>query len=374
MLKNNDNKKIVFISNTSWYLWNFRRNLMLSLKGEGFQIYAIAPKDKYSDNLALDFNFIELKNVDRKGTNPFKDIKLFFEILNIYKELKPSVVFNFTIKLNIYSSFVCKKLKIKYLNIITGLGSSFLQKSFLRKFTLILYKIAFKKSSKIIFQNEDDHDFFIKRKIISKNKAMIIRGSGIDTSFFVSDPNYVQKNSSKIIFLMISRLLRDKGIFEFMSAAKIVKERFPEVEFRLIGPLDVENPSSVDMEYMKNWSDYVIYCGEKEDVREAIKESNVVVLPSYREGTPKNLLEAMSMGKPIITTDVAGCRQLIHNEENGFLVPVKNIERLADAMIKFIYLPIDIQKEMGEKGRKIVLNEYSDTIVINSFLNLLKTI
>lgn len=177
------NKKIIFIANTSWYLWNFRKNLMRALQKEGFELYALAPRDQYSDLLAKEFTFIELHKLDRGGMNPFRDIAFCFELRRIYKKIQPGIVLHFTIKPNIYSSFVCRFLHINYINAITGLGSSFLESGILKRITLFLYKIALAKSDKVVFQNEEDRDIFIQQKITAPDRTCIIRGSGVDTVF-----------------------------------------------------------------------------------------------------------------------------------------------------------------------------------------------
>ena len=369
------NHKIVFTSNTSFSLYNFRYGVMKYLKDKGFEVIALAPKDDYSDLLKKNFEFLEIKNLDRKGTNPIVDFKLLLEYMKIYKIIKPDLVFSYTIKPNIYSSFACSFLRIKYINMLTGLGYIFIKENLLTKFIEKLYKTAFGASYKVLFQNKDDLELFINRKIVIENKTILTKSSGINTTYFSPDFCKVKNNGNKLIFLMITRLLWDKGVKEFVESGRIVKSKYSNTEFWLLGPIDKDNPSAVSKNIIKEWANegVVKYLGVSKDVRDYICESDVVVLPSsYREGVPRSLIEAMAMGKPIITTDTSGCRDVCRDGENGLLVPVKDARTLSEAMIKMIQVKEEGRKQMGQRGRNIVMEEFDEKIIIKQYMNLIE--
>lgn len=370
------NHKIVFTSNTSFSLYNFRYGVMKYLKDKGFEVIALAPKDDYSDLLKKNFEFFEIKSLDRKGTNPLVDFKLVLEYMKIYKIIKPDLVFSYTIKPNIYSSFACRFLRIKYINMLTGLGYIFIKENLLTKFIENLYKTAFGASYKVLFQNKDDMKLFINRKIVFENKTILTKSSGINTTYFSPDFCKVKNSDNKLIFLMITRLLWDKGVKEFVEAGRIVKSKYSNTEFLLLGPIDKDNPSAVSEIIIKEWANEGVakYLGVSKDVRDYICEADVVVLPSYREGVPRSLIEAMAMGKPIITTDTSGCRDVCRDGENGLLVPVKDAQTLSEAMIKMIQVKEEGRKQMGQRGRNIVIEEFDEKIIIKQYMNLIEEI
>ena len=369
--------KIVLSSNTSWNLWNFRYSLMKALRNKNYNVIAVAPKDKFSELLKREFEFIELTNLNRRGKNPLKDLKLFFEFFNIYKEIKPDLVINFTIKPVIYSSYACSLLKIRTISVITGLGYVYTRENILPRITNILYKLSLTYNTNIIFQNLEDMKMFLEKEIVSKEKALLIKGSGIDTVKF--SPTFCESLSQisekgNVTFLMISRILWDKGVKEFVESAKFIKKKYPYVKFQLLGPIDSGNPSGISKETIRNWQKMGIieYLGETEDVRPFICQADCIVLPSYREGLPRVLLEAMAMEKPIITTDVPGCRDTVIDGINGFLVKPRDIKDLRTAFEKFLNLPAKERKRMGKKGREMVLKEFDEKIVIEKYLEVIE--
>ncbi len=367
------NKKIFFVANTSWSLWNFRLGIMHTLKKEGYEIYCLAPQDEFSEKLSKEFKFIHINNLERKGMNPLTDISLFIELLKKYRKIKPDLVFNFTIKPNIYSSLACRALRIKCISMVTGLGYGFMGKGILKMFLKIYMRISLARNEQVIFLNQEDADYFMNNKIVKAEKIQVFPGEGIDTDFFnPSFCNSFEKNG-KISFLMISRLLYDKGVVEFAEAAKKVKNKFPDAEFLLLGPKDTGNPSSINEKELYDWekSGIIKYLGTSDDVRPFICNSSAIVLPSYKEGLPRTLLEAMSMEKPIIATNIPGSRDLVQEGENGFLVEVKNSDSLADAMEKFINIDTVQKNEMGKKGREIALQKFDEKIIISKYLEII---
>ncbi len=363
-------KKICIVSNTSWSIYNFRLGLMKVLKERGYEVVAIAPYDRYGKIIEKDFKFVRLNSLDRKAASPVKDVVLFIELLRIYKREKPSIVLHFTIKPNIYSSLACRVAGIKSISSVTGLGYSFITRSYLTLLVKFLYKISFLFTNKIIFQNEEDRSYFVDKKIIKTDKSLRTPGSGVNTRSYSPDFCKDKKKDGLINFLLIARLLWDKGIGEFIEAVKIVRKKCSNIGFQILGKIDTGNPAAIDYDIVREWENegLIEYLGSKQDVRPYICRSDVVVLPSYREGMPRSLLEALAMGKPIITANTVGCREVINNDLNGFLVPVKDGKALAGAMIRMIDIGYQKRKEMGAEGRRMVLNSFDERIVIDRYL------
>ena len=367
--------KIIYVANTDWYLYNFRLSLMKEMLGRSWQIVAISPKSSYALKLAREgVRFYPIK-MDRKGKNPLRDLQLTWELFRLYKKERPDIVHHFTIKPVIYGSFAAKFFpSIFVVNAVTGLGYIFKQKGVIRKFVEILYRFALAGKSYTVFQNPENLSYFLKNKIVSEGKACLIRGSGVDIRRFAPSENSTTSISNKVTFLMASRLLWDKGVKEFVEAAKKVKEVFTETDFWLVGDIDEGNPSSVSRDWLHEEIRYGIikWYGHRDDVITFIQKADVVVLPSfYPEGLPKILLEGAAVAKPIIATDVPGCREIVENRENGLLVPVKDVSKLAEAMIRMIQNP-SMRREMGKKGRVIVVQNFSDEIVISETLDVYK--
>ena len=373
----NRQRKIIFGANTSWYLWNFRAGLMRACKHAGDQVIAVAPHDQYSKNLAEEFSYLPIHGLERKGKNPFADIRLFFEYLALYRKERPDLVFHFTIKPNIYGSLACRVLGIPCISNVTGLGFLFTQKNILAHVAKFLYRLAFTKNKKVVFQNIDDMNSFIGAGIISHRQAILVQGSGVDMNTFkkVFPVNPSQENGSRgLTFLLAARMLKDKGVIEFIDAAKQVHATFPEATFILAGGIDTGNPTALTLEDVSFQESWISYVGEISNIANYLATSDVAVLPSYREGLPKGLLEAMAMELPIITTDVPGCRDLIEDSKNGFLVPVRNVSALADAMERMILLSSDARAEMGKAGRAMVTEKFDQEIVIRKYLQMIEEI
>lgn len=367
------NEKIAIVSNTSWSLFNFRFQLAKSIKENGYEVIFIAPYDEYSDRLGKEFEYHDIF-MNNKGTNPAEDIKTTIEFYKLYKKIRPDVVLHYTIKPNIYGTIAASLLGIKTINNIAGLGTLFVKQGLVTKIAKWLYKYSQSKAEKIFFQNKDDFEMFTKEKLVDKNKSDILPGSGVDTNKFI--PIEIEKKDNTFIFLLIARMLWDKGVGEYVEAAKAIKQKYSNVEFQLLGFLDVENRSAISKEQMKEWVDgeYVTYLGTSDNVREVIAGADCIVLPSfYREGTPRTLLESASMGKPIITTDNVGCRDVVDDGVNGYLCEVRNAQDLADKMEMILSLSEEQRILIGKKGREKMINEFDESIVINKYLNLISS-
>jgi glycosyltransferase involved in cell wall biosynthesis len=367
------NKRIVLSLNTSWNIYNFRLNLARALKKNGYEVVLIAPYDEYSDKLCEEFEYHDIY-MNNKGTNPKEDLKTLVSFYKLYKTIKPDVVLNYTIKPNIYGNIACRLLGIKIINNISGLGTVFIKKSLVTKVVKWLYKYSLSKSSKVFFQNSDDRELFVENKLVSRDKCGLLPGSGIDTEKF--KPLMYVKEDDTFRFLLIARMLYDKGIAEYVEAAKIFKEKYKAVEFQLLGSLDASNNTAISKEQMQEWvnAGYVNYLGVTDNVQEFIKKADCIVLPSYREGTPRTLLESASMAKPIVTTHVVGCKEVVDDEVNGYLCEVRNAGDLADKMEMMLNLSNDERVLMGQRGREKMVHEFDESIVIQKYLDTIQKI
>ena len=333
-------RRIVFVSNTSFSLYNFRLGLMRRLKELGYDVVCIAPVDDYTEYLKEEFSFYPLKNLDRKGKNPIKDFNLFLEFLSLYRNIKPDLVINYTIKPNIYSSIATGILGISSISVITGLGYVFLKGGLLEKLVRVLYKIAFKFNKFVIVQNSEDYRV-VKHILSNAEKVILIESSGVNTDYFSpAICEKYEKNKGKTVFLFIGRFLKDKGIIELTEAGKLLWHERKDFEIWFVGGIDYGNPQSLREEDINNIKKYefVKVLPFSKDVRPLICQADCVVLPSYyKEGIPRSLLEAMSMAKPIITTTSPGCKDVCEDGVNGFLVEQRSISGLKVSMESVIF-------------------------------------
>jgi glycosyltransferase involved in cell wall biosynthesis len=360
--------KIGIVLNTAWNIYNFRLGLVKAFLAAGHEIFAIAPADDFVSKIeATGCTFIPVFNLSRKGVNPLQDLKFSYELFKIYKEKQLDVVLHYTIKPNIYGSMATRFFKVKTISTVTGLGYSFLTDGLVNKVVKRLYKTAFKTGTVIAFQNRDDKKLFEDLGICPATKTTLIKGSGINTSYFKPMPK--TKESSNLIYLFVGRLLYDKGISELFEAAKQLKEKHSDTEIWVVGAVDEGNPSAVDKAEVEEQHEKGIinYLGLSSDVRGIMQNADIVVLPSYREGLPRVMLESLAMAKPIITTDTAGCRETIQDNKNGFLVPAKDADALAQAMIQMYELSTEERLQMGEVGRGMALKEFDEQAIIKRY-------
>lgn len=354
-------EKFFLVAGHTESLLNFRGPLIKALINEGFEIHAAAPCLEENDATikALEDLGVNLHNVSLKRTsiNPFNDLKTLYQLTSLMLKIKPSYILGYTHKSVIYGNLAALIARVpnRYA-LITGLGYTFQSNILWLNYTLKkLYKITLRNAAKVIFQNPDDEKFFYKLGIINKTdqKSIVVNGSGIDLKKFEVEPL-----PNNIQFLTISRFLGDKGVREYFKATKIVQANYPDINFGLVGWID-DHPDAIskeELDYFIQGSNIKFY-GRLNDVRPAIRESSVYVLASYREGTPRTVLESMAMGRPIITTDAPGCKETVINDYNGFIVPVKSVNELADAMIKFIEEP-ELIKSMGISSRNLAEKKF----------------
>jgi len=372
-MEKKERKRIVLSSNTAFSLYNFRLHLMRGLKEKGYEVIAVSPEDgKYSELLRKKFGFFAVKNLDRKGTNPIKDLKLFFEYFLLFRRLKPDLVINFTIKPNIYGSISAGLLGIPSISVITGLGYVFIRESWLTKLVKLLYRLAFRFNRAVVFLNSEDLNTL---RNISREKSFLIESEGIDIKHF--DPTLCREaKKNEFTFLFVGRLLTDKGIYELIKAFEKLKKEKPKVKLIIVGSPDEGNPNSISKGELEKWikEGLIEWHGFQEDVRPFYCMANCVVLPSYREGIPRVLLEAMATEKPIITTDAPGCRNVCVDGVNGFLVKPKDVESLYLAMKRMVELGDEKLREFGKAGRRLAEEKYSVEKIVGEYINLIEAV
>ncbi len=362
--------KVAITLNTSWNIFNFRFSLIKELIKCGHTVVAVAPYDEYTVKLVNIGCEFENVTMDSRGANPFKDLALTLELYNIYKRVQPDVILHYTIKPNIYGTLAARKLGIPVINNVSGLGTIFLNDNIISKLALKLYRFSFKFPKQVFFQNQEDLQLFLDKELIQQNICEVIPGSGIDLNHFKPQVKQTIAEDSPFEFLMISRLIIDKGIREYVAACAILQERGMNAKFSLLGKLDEDHSRGISKEELQEWIDegYINYLGSTDDVRPYIQNADCIVLPSYREGTPRTLLEAAACSKPIVATNVPGCNNIVDDKLNGLLCKVKDEEDLAQKMKTMFYLGEEERAEMGLKGRNIVERRFDHQIIIDKYL------
>ena len=369
--------KVIIVNNTTWNVKNFRKGLVLSLVDRGHKVIVVTPKDKYVGEV-LDFGCEHFNiNLDNKGVNPVNDFYLLFQYLRIFYRERPNVILAYTAKPNIYGSIAASFYSTPIVNNISGLGTAFIRGGLLGKIVSLLYKFSLRKSECVFFQNNDDKDLFLKKNLVTKNQVDILPGSGVNLEYYQpSNLNIVNRNQDEFVFLLIARLIWDKGIQEYVDAARLIKKSNLKVRFQILGFLDVDNQTAVLRSDVDLWAEEGIieYLGDVDDVRSFIEKSDCVVLPSYREGAPRALIEASAMGKPTIATDVEGCRDVVDNGVNGYLCNVRDAHDLAKKMKAMLNMDFKAIKQMGLKGREKMENEFDERIVIDRYVSIVNKI
>lgn len=365
---------IIMAVNAAWNIWNFRRDLVKSLIQAGYRVTILAPPDERVEDLkGLGCHFIPL-DMSVKGLNPLQDLLLVQRFKRIFRSAAPSIVLSYTIKNNLFGAIAARSCGIPFIPNVTGLGTAFLSGGALQRLAEILYRRAFRGLNTVFFQNEDDRDLFLERRLILSEQAKILPGSGIDLTYFAAAP--YPSSEREVRFLLIARLLRDKGIYEYIDAARHLKARGIAARFQLLGATDSENRTAISRESVAAWEaeGIVEYLGVVSDVRRHIAKAHCVVLPSYREGAPRTLIEAASMARPLIATDVPGCRAVVDDGRNGYLCRVKSGEDLADACRRFAELADDEKTAMGHAGRAKMATEFDGAIVVNAYRDAISTL
>jgi len=366
--------KVLLNANSSWYLLNFRKNIIKAMLLKNYDVFCMAPRDEYTEELkSLGVKFLEV-NFDRQSKNIFKEMLLLFKFYKAVRRVSPNFLINFTVKNNLYGTIVAAYIgKIRIINNITGLGSEFISKSLASKIIKYLYSLIKNFPHHTYFQNHDDANFFVSNHMVNIARYSILPGSGVDCSFF--HPRFMHKGSNhEFRFIFLGRLIADKGIIELIKSIKKLNFNYPHAKLTILGMIDHENPSKLSLDKINEYckDDFIDLVINKNNVRDYLSNSDCFVLPSYREGLPKAALEAMAMGLPIILSNVTGCKELLIEGFNGTYCEAKSEESLNLAMERMIRKRKSTLLKMGKKSRELIEKSYSEDIVISDLLNRLE--
>lgn len=359
---------IVMTVNAAWNIVNFRKPVVQALLQAGHEITVLAPPDDAVTQLAeLGCSFAPLE-MNAKGLNPIEGLAFQRDMRRQFRALKPDLILSYTIKNNIFGALAARALGIPCLPNVTGLGTAFLSGRLLQGVTEHLYRRAFAHLPVVFFQNDDDKTLFVDRGMIRAEQAQLLPGSGIDLQHFAPTP--MPADHTAPVFLMIARLLRDKGVYEFVEAARAVRARHPSARFQLLGAAGAENRTAIGMDQVEAWlrEGVIEYLGTTNDVRPAIAAAHCLVLPSYREGAPRTLIEGAAMGRPVITTDVPGCRAVVDAGHSGLLCQPRDSASLAKAIFIFLEKDEGQRHAMGQAGRQKMECAFDQKIVVDAYM------
>lgn len=365
--------KALLFANTDWYLYNFRLPLARALRSQGYDVVLLSPPGEYSKLLVRDgFRWIGF-SLSRKGANPLSELITLWRLIRLYRAERPGIAHHFTIKCVLYGGIAARSARVRaIISSVTGLGHIFvtdsLRNRLLRPLVSMVYRYVLARSQ-VIFQNPDDRADFVRLALVEESRTCLIRGSGVDTEFF--RPAAGSNKEGPPTVLMVARLLGEKGIREYVEAATIVRKRSPQVRFLIAGDSDPGNPSSIDERLIAEWrrQEDVTFLGYRSDVRDLTWSADLAVLPSYREGMPKSLLESAACGLPLVATDVPGCRELVVQNVNGLLVPPRDSKRLAEAIVQLLENR-ERREAMGKRSREMVCELFSLDRVVRETMQL----
>ena len=364
-----EKKKIAVIENSLFSTYTMRDSLMKKLLKEGYEVTVLTHTNSFVEH--VEKSGLRVINIGSGNLNPFKVFRYILSLYRALKKIEPDLCLTFSIRPAIFGNFIARYLHIPTITNITGVGPLFTSKNLAYRVARLIYRFALGKTRKVFFQNFDDLNLFLKNNFVKKEVARRIPGSGVDFEKF--SPMDLPPNEDHFIFLFIGRLIKDKGIFEFVEAARTLKKKYPQILFNVIGPFWHQNLKSntISKTDLQNWivEGVIDYEGEKKDIRRFIARADCIVLPSYREGTSNILLEAASMEKPIVTTNTTGCKEAVEDGITGFLCRVQDSKDLADKMEKMYLLGAEERKIMGIKGREKMIKEFDKAIVINNYLD-----
>jgi glycosyltransferase involved in cell wall biosynthesis len=367
------NRTVVIAANAAWNLVNFRAALIRALIEAGYRVIAAAPPDPNAEAelIVLGCEFEPIP-VDSRGLSPFGDMRTLVAFYALFRRVRPLALLGYTVKPNVYGSIAARLAGVRAVNNISGLGTAFIRRNWLTLVVKRLYRAGLAHSDVVFFQNATDRDEFIAERLVSSRQARLLPGSGIDVAWFAPRPG-ISKDQSSINFLLIARLLRDKGVLEYVEAARALRSTNPNMRFRILGFLDAENRTAIGRATVEGWvaEGIIEYLGASSDVRPYIAAADCVVLPSYREGTSRVLLEAASMARPVVATDVPGCREVVDDGVTGYLCAARDAADLAQKLARMAALSNSEREAMGQAGRAKVVREFDQSIVVGAYLETL---
>ena len=374
----NSRLRIALVCNTAWAIYTYRRGLLRMLAGRGAEVTIIAPRDRtFAPLEEMGCRCVELP-VASKGTNPRDDLKTLAVLYREYRATRPHIVFHYTIKPNIYGTIAAKLAGVPSIAVTTGLGYVFIQHSRTANIAKQLYRFAFRFPREVWFLNKDDRQAFIDQNLlVHPERAHLLHGEGVDLDEYAFTPLPRDNPQTEgFFFILIGRLLWDKGVAEYVEAARRIRAKYPYARFRLLGPAGVDNPSAITLDEVQAWQreGVIDYLGEANDVRAYIDNADCVVLPSYREGVPRTLMEASAMGRPIVATDVPGCREVVEDSVTGFLCEAKSADSLTQQIERMLLLSHAARVEMGAAGRAKVLREFDENAVVERYKGTIRAV
>ncbi|MEP6628730.1 MAG: glycosyltransferase family 4 protein [Ginsengibacter sp.] len=368
-MKDTKKIKIVVIENGLLSTYTMRDGLMKRLLQEGYDVTVLTHTNTFVTQ--VEKSGLKVINIGSGNINPVKVSKYIYNLYSALKKINPDVCLTFSIRPAIWGNFITRYLNIPTITNITGVGPLFTSKNLAYRIARSIYRNALSKTKKVFFQNFDDMNLFLEKNFVRKEIAERLPGSGVDYKLF-SPMEAAGKNNDTFIFLFIGRLIKDKGIFEFVEAARSIVKKYPNTLFNVIGPFWQQNlrSNTITKSVLQNWitEGVIDYQGEKKDVKKFIAEADCLVLPSYREGTSNTLLEASSMEKPVITTNTTGCKEIVDDGITGYLCNVRDSKDLAEKMEQMLLLSPDQKNEMGKKGRQKIIKEFDKQIVLSAYL------
>lgn len=363
-------KTLLISSNGFFNIANFRGRLVEALVDAGYAVRIAAPEVDHQWARTRGADAVDIQ-VDRSGLNPVRDARLWLSYLRLLRRSHTSHFLGFTAKPNIYGSLAARLSNVTSLPNVSGLGTAFMSEGPLSRFVGSLYRLAFLGCPIVFFQNADDRDLFVARNIVRPCQARLLPGSGIDLDHFAPAPP--PPEDGELRFLYIGRLLGDKGVREYVEAARLLRADHPNWRFQLLGDVDLGNRTGISAAQVREWADegVIEHLGHADDVRPAVASATAIVLPSYREGMPRSLLEAAAMARPLIATDVPGCRQLVDHGVNGLLCRARDARSLAEAIRQMGSMDPQRRARMGQAGRALVEREYGVERVVRAYLDAL---
>lgn len=366
-------RAILFCANTAWSMYRFRRGLLATLIRDGFEVHIVVPEDPDVEVLRGMGCIVHTMVMSAQGRNPFEDIRLVAKLLVLYRRIKPALIFHYTIKPNIYGSMAARLAGIRSIAVTTGLGYVFINRGLVSVLSKMLYRIALRFSRQVWFLNHEDQFAFVSAGLVDSRKCTVLPGEGIDLDFFAPFNGADERRSDPLCFLLIARMLWDKGVGEYVAAARALKAKYKDVRFQMLGPAGGDGPSAIAQSQVDAWvaEGVVEYLGTVRDVRPMIDAASCVVLPSYREGIPRALLEAAAMGRPVVATAVPGCADVVDDEKTGLLCRERDAEDLAAKMEAIVRLDREGWRRMGAAARAKMQSSFDEKFIIEHYRNVI---